>query len=569
MKLRIVRTSRIKSNTAYAILFADGTMLKDVEFNDTKLRDLKEKRKLELRALHDILNDFKNAEKLSAKRYHGTDRWDSETDDMAVWGSNRMTDELVVSDDGELHISNPLLFERTLNTTPADDMACTAYIPQEDDIHHPQRMKLRLVKQNDGNFRNGLCLLYPDGTMNSHIVLDDMNQSGGKELGELLSNFESIDTATSPTGERWDVNEADPAHPLTDISSYGSNLVNELVVTGDDRLIVFDAAVLMTIHQSQSASDLDLDKIRWVSPIQYCYIAYLNGIFDDRFRDRGIDPRNMDDNTMDKQMNILRCHVLNIIRKNQRGAFNTGDKTWKGFPFANENSELASTETINYRIPVFYPEDGLEYERNGGHDGIPCLPMYPTNLIYYESYKPVYLTDEAKKWLDTRFNKKGKVRKSNKRGRTRGYSLEAMYEAARNIADTIDKYRNEGKTISEVSQILFAEREEKNIRGNEPTKTTPEERLNAVHESVQRRWGTLRDRKKLVSDLALQGLTIPEIAKGADFTESYTITLLKSLAEGERDQYQAGKLIYPVGENALQQYNPEVAEFLRNNRDSN
>lgn len=493
MKMRLVRFIPYTTVPRYAILYADGTMISNLAFGRAKSDGNAENKKREAeareknrRVLRDMLMDFDNADKLSAVAYGSTERWDTDSDgnkmtNMALWGSNHTANEAIVTDDGKLCVLNEVLFalaaQKCSDVFDAVNTSVVESLPP----------KLRLVRF-EKNIRSGLCLLYADGTMDSSISLDEKHPDDCKLVADILRNYNNADEMTSRTGERWD--NGDDFAPLKDMSMWGLDGFDLLAVSGDNQLIVYDASVMQTVNFGVTdVPDVRKDAIKWVTAKQYVRIAAMQGLFNDKLREIGVDPKNVTFDTIDDNpevsriLYVVQVHILSVMQKNRNGKFDIEDKGWRGYPFANDIDKA-----VQIQIPVLYPDDS-DFKRNGGYNDEPVLPMYPVDIRDYSSYVPVRVSKEAMDWLvaETNANKGHQKRKNSKLSK----QMDATsISDSKSIASRVIEYKQSGRTIDEVVDIIFAERESSSSSIAKSTVRTLKEKKAAIRTVVERIWNS-------------------------------------------------------------------------------
>lgn len=591
MKMRVVRTNATQDGLSYAILYPDGTMLRDMNLSTLKYASQRAHRNRDVWALWEFLAGNIKPEHLSANRYANVEikagekslkekkskrplskieRWDtapdgSKIDDMAIWGCNRVQNQIVLTDDNKLIIYNENLIAASVDSKPMNNSVDCE--PDESEIHRPQPMKMRLIKTKD-NLREGMYLLYADGTLDTSIKIDELEHDGCKPVFAALEAPENVDKLTSRTGERWDVD-------TTDMSAWGGpDAVNEFVITGDGKLHLFDSSLLVTLQLAQRAELAVPEKPHFIPLAQYAQICMDKGLLNDKFVNAyGIEMREATPEQKEERMKMECIHLMSIAKKCVARDTKTGD----GYTDVNKGFNKGAVSNVfkfetaksgikksSYYFKVYYPEDTLEYAHNqGAEDGVACLPMYPVRVNDQSTYKPVILTENDLKKISDSAKTESRKAVANKSSAGSNKS-EGVYKAERELIAQINQYKTEGKTLDEAAELLFEAREEKyKERFENRYKTDSEDiemRRRKAKDAVQRRWGSVAERKKTIYDSASADNkpTKEQVAEETGFTEDYVVSILVEIVNAAGPRYYKDGFRYEVGLEALNKLGDEL-----------
>lgn len=567
MKVRLVRITGDYRPARYAMLYPDGTMMLGLDFSNARKKADAPNREISRKVLRDMFALANEPEKLSALNYGEEMRWNEcGVDDMSLWGLPQYRNAAIITDDNRL-----LVLDEELEKYASDPTQEEANYPVRPSVQPDRPLQLRLL-QTKRNLRNGLYLLYRDGSMDSTLCLDEARPADSREFLQLLFAPETVSARTSRTDERWDAPVEGSATPFTDMGAWGpADARTLLAIDGLGHMVVKDTALLSTLNMAYNARpEVTENAISTVTVRQYVAIAFFNHILDDKLRSSYINPLDvrkylLGDDTLDpelaktieKKLYTLRCALLNIIKKNIKGNFSDADKIWRGFPFANDlDPSTESGRVLQVQMPIYRPGDA-EYYRNGGNGKDPCLPMYPYQLMYRETYCPVHLTEESMNWLISDANEK-RVPIKTSRNRNIDLTSAGVYKRNQEIIQDINEKKKAGWTIQQVVDDIYNQRYSADgIAPKIKDNLGEETRKEKIRLMVSRRWGDLTERKTTIYRLAAQNLTLAEIAEQSGFSKEYVLTILDELRKGKQSLGD-----YEVGEEAFSHYSSDVRSAL-------
>lgn len=573
MKMRLVRTSIPRERPVYALLYQDGTMLKDMNLNSIKYAWQRANRDRDVWAVIDFLSNTNHPEYLSANRYSNVKntvpvpseketltrkplssicRWDITSDgekleDMSVWGGSKVSNIIVLEDNNRLVVYDEDVFnlcKDARKTAVNED-----FQPDIDKVHSPAPLKMRLVKTQD-SIREGICLLYPDGTMDSSLSITESNPESCGKIFNILENYSKGEFGTSETGERWDTDGID-------MSSWGGvNAVNEFVITADNKLIVMDPTLLLTLRmRKKSVIENGESRPEYVTVKQYCDICLQLGLYDDKFRS-GKKPIDMSDPAaLKRRLHVENIRLLELLKQcadRDEGKDTKIYENWKGFPkgavMRTARVSGNGEKTYNsYYLKIYYPdEDNIPYgySYNNGGEAVACLPRYPQRISDISTYEPVRLTEEM---LDK--IKDAGVTKDHEVG---DYcKIDKQYQNYRDMNETVAGYKTDGKSLSETVDILCRE------RYGDDYDEVQRKKMNA---QVESRWGTTEERKSSILNLALEYNSKADISRASGFTEEYVTKILSDIINNSK----RGVVKNSRGLSTSQEVYDALSENLRN-----
>ena len=340
---------------------------------------------------------------------------------------------------------------------------------------------------------------------------------------DILENYKTGELGTSETGERWDTDS-------TDMSSWGgAYAVNAFVITADNKLILTDPSLLMTLcMRKKSVIANGESRPEYVTLKQYRDICLQLGLYDDRFTG-GKNPIDMSD--PDKLKLRLRTEYIRLLELAKRcadrdeGKDDKNTDNWKGFPkgavMRVPRVSGDGEKTFNtYYLKIYYPDDDMAYgyTANGGTGAVACLPRFAERIDNPNSYKPVRLTEEM---LD-----KIKQDGVSMDQETREYSkIDKQAQNNRSLNEKVAGYKAEGKTLAETVDILC---QEKDIDCHDEAKRMK------ITEMVERRWGSGDERKSTILNQALESDSKAEISRASGFTENYVTMVLSDILNNSK-----------------------------------
>lgn len=587
MIMRLVRTTTLGEYPTYALLYSDGTMLKDMNLSKSKYAWQRECRDRDVYAVYDFITNCNHPEQLSANKYSKLDnkiptplnddregkrllssitRWDitsdgEKLDDIASWGGNRVTDMIVLDDDNHLIIKNENVMISCLQAkaTCVDDN----FVPEANALHTSAPLKMRLVKTGE-SLRDGMYLLYQDGTMDSTISVSETNPDALAKLRDILNAYSNGVPCTSVTGERWD-------SYCKDMACWGgTDAVNEILITGDGKIMIFDPSLLLTMRmQRTTVAENNQSRPEYITLRQYCDVCLKLGMYDDKFRE-GKKPIDMQDpDALQERMRVEYIRMLGIAKKSVARDNCEDDgyaESWKGFP----RGAVTATARIKdddakgrntYFIKIYYPDatnadDAKWYITNGGDGVNPCLPRYPYLISSESEYEPVLLDNDTWQWLLAELKKQNAPSTNDIQSYVR---IDHIYQDSRNYNDRISKYKAEGKTLRETVDIIYADKQK-----NKEFDAEKREKINA---SVERRWGKIKERRTDILNAACKCDSASQISDMTGYTQDYVLQILSeavnnarfAIPDNERD-LQTGAEVYDALSMVLRE---ELAEYER------
>lgn len=547
MKMRLVRISIPRERPVYALLYQDGTMLKDMNLNSIKFSWQRANRDRDVWAVVDFLSNTDHPEKLSANKYSNVTnpvpvpstedlqtrkplssicRWDitpdgDKLDDMSCWGGSRVSNLIVLDDNNRLIVNSDEAFVLCRDARKA--AVNEDFQPEPDQVHSHAPLKMRLVRTQD-NLREGVYLLYPDGTMDSSLSISEADPKSCMRIFDILENYKTGELGTSETGERWDTDS-------TDMSSWGgAYAVNAFVITADNKLILTDPSLLMTLcMRKKSVIANGETRPEYVTLKQYCDICLQLGLYDDRFTNCK-NPIDMSDpEELKKRLRTEYIRLLELAKRcadRDEGKDDKNTDNWKGFPkgavMRVPRVSGDGNKTFNtYYLKIYYPDDdnmAYGYTANGGTGAVACLPRFAERIDNPNSYKPVRLTEEM---LDK--IKQDGVSVDNE---TREYSkIDKQTQTNRSLNEKVIGYKGKGKTLAETVDILC---QEKDIDCHDEAKRMK------INEMVERRWGSGDERKSTILNLALENDSKADISRVSGFTENYVTMVLSDILNNSK-----------------------------------
>lgn len=587
MKMRLVRTTPHGFYPTYALLYLDGTMIKDMNLSRIKYAWQRECRDRDVFAVFDFIANCNHPEQLSALKYSKLEnkipapsnddregkrllstiaRWDitpdgEKLDDIASWGGSRVTNMIVLDDDNHLIISNENILVSCLQAKPTG--VDQDFVPDMAALHSPAPLKMRLVRTGE-NMREGVYLLFEDGTMDSSISISETNPESLNKLRKVINNYCNGVSCTSETGERWDTYYRDMA------CWGGANAINVMLVTNDGKMIVSDPALLLTLRmQRTSVVENSKSRPEYITLRQYCDICLKLGLYDDKFRG-GKKPIDMRDPVaLKERMRVEYIRILGVAKKSAARDSHEGDgylQSWQGFPAgaittAARIPDNADKGRKTYFVKIYYPDannksDAGWYFRSKGDGVNPCLPRYPYEIGDESRYEPVILSGDIWQWVCDENRKVNAPSTDDIQGYAR---IDKIYQDSRELNDKVANYKAEGKTLQETVDIICKE------KYGDGYDTEKREKVNI---SVERRWGKIKERRTAILNSAFRCDSKAEISSETGYTENYVLQILSqavnnsrfSIVENERG-LQTAQEIYDALSETLKK---ELAEYERN-----
>ena len=558
MKIRLVRTSSAREGARYAVLYSDGTMVRDLNFSRPRVEadavvadrdELRKKQARDCRILKDIFVYFKEYRTLSALNYGVTDRWDTSTEcaNMSLWGYNYRKTEAFVSDNSKLCVYNPALFDYIQKASEEE------YPREEHDEVKANTLPLKFkVVKKRRTLRDDLIFLWPNG-VKQKTGISRVKYEGADLLASVMRDFKNPEKycpafSKEFTRSRW----SDDFGLDAELETYST----VLAITGDNKACILDNALFSVLRDAvhSNGTVTKANGMSFVTPIQYAYISYLCGIHDAKMpafwttkeakREGSFDS----DKDFRAKMNNIRVRVMSVLRKSRDGEFSGR----VGFPFARTTEmSQSSVGKTDWRIPVYYPGDP-EYELCKG-DGIhPCLPPYPVIVSEPENYEPIIITDEVLAAFERYLRDYNTVQKNS--GNTTDddnsknagvYATTArIYEQNCKLIDRINEIKAHGYNPKEIAEALLEEHYGTRTADTEEGQKAQAERF---AKTVERRWGSAPERNELVSNQLGNNQSFAEIGEELGFTPGFVYRILCTLVS--RKNCQGSR--YLVGEQAL------------------